>query len=78
MGAEVTCVEFLGHIGGMGIDMEISKSTQKILAKQGLKFKLNTKVMSASDNGGNIQVSVEDGKGGKTETVSFQLTHLLQ
>ena len=24
LGSEVTAVEFLGHIGGMGIDMEVS------------------------------------------------------
>jgi dihydrolipoamide dehydrogenase len=31
----------------MGIDMEVSKTFQKICAKQGLKFKLQTKVTSA-------------------------------
>ncbi|CAJ0944049.1 unnamed protein product [Ranitomeya imitator] len=44
LGADVTAVEFLGHVGGIGIDMEISKNFQRILQKQGLKFKLNTKV----------------------------------
>ncbi|KAH8021885.1 hypothetical protein HPB51_018734 [Rhipicephalus microplus] len=44
LGAQVTAVEFLGHIGGMGIDMEISKNFQRILTKQGLKFKLSTKL----------------------------------
>ncbi|XP_064473797.1 dihydrolipoyl dehydrogenase, mitochondrial-like [Ornithodoros turicata] len=63
LGAEVIAVEFLGHIGGMGIDMEIAKNFQRILTKQGLKFKLNTKVLSANRSvGGKIIVSVEDGK----------------
>ena len=44
LGAQVTAVEFLGHVGGMGIDMEVSKGFQRIMTKQGLKFKLNTKV----------------------------------
>uniref|UniRef100_A0A0K0DPU0 dihydrolipoyl dehydrogenase n=1 Tax=Angiostrongylus cantonensis TaxID=6313 RepID=A0A0K0DPU0_ANGCA len=44
LGAEVTAVEFLGHIGGLGIDMEISKAFQRTLAKQGMKFLLNAKV----------------------------------
>ena len=44
LGSEVTVVEFLGQIGGPGMDNEIAKQTQKILQKQGLKFKLNTKV----------------------------------
>ena len=69
MGAEVTCVEFLSHIGGLGIDMEVSKSFQKILTKQGLKFKLDTKVTGAEKNGENIRVNVEGAKGGNNETV---------
>lgn len=48
LGAKVTAVEFLGHVGGMGIDMEMSKNFQRILQKQGLKFKLSTKVMGAT------------------------------
>jgi len=48
LGADVTAVEFMGHVGGMGIDMEISKNFQRILQKQGLKFKLNTKVTGAT------------------------------
>lgn len=48
MGSKVTAVEFLGHVGGMGIDMEISKNFQRVLQKQGMKFKLGTKVMGAT------------------------------
>lgn len=62
LGSEVTAVEFLGHVGGMGIDMEVSKSTQKILAKQGLKFKLETKVTGAKKVGRKVVVSVESVK----------------
>jgi dihydrolipoamide dehydrogenase len=69
LGADVTCVEFLSHVGGLGIDMEVSKAFQKILTKQGLKFKLDTKVTGAEKNGENIRVSVEGAKGGNTETV---------
>ncbi|CAF3327929.1 unnamed protein product [Rotaria socialis] len=69
LGAEVTCVEYLSHIGGVGIDMEVSKAFQKILAKQGLKFKLDTKVIGAQKSGGNISVSVEGAKGGNNETL---------
>ena len=29
LGSEVTAVEFLGHVGGMGIDMEVSKNFQR-------------------------------------------------
>ena len=47
-----------------------SKSFQKILAKQGLKFKLNTKVLGATRNGETVSVKVDAAKGGKEETVS--------
>merc|ERR1719249_300647 len=60
LGSQVTAVEFLGHVGGMGIDMDISKQFQRIMTKQGLKFKLNTKVTGAKkEAGGKITVSVE-------------------
>ena len=45
----MTAVEFLGHVGGMGIDSDVSKSFQRIMVKQGLKFKLNTKVNSGKN-----------------------------
>merc|ERR1711872_727650 len=67
LGTQVTAIEFLGHVGGMGIDLEVSKQFQRICTKQGLKFKLNTKVMGAKKEGGKIKVSVEGAKDGKTE-----------
>lgn len=71
MGSEVTAVEFLTSIGGVGIDGEVSKLFQRILAKQGMNFKLGTKVTSASKSGGNILVNVENVKDpSKKETVS--------
>ena len=69
LGAEVTVVEFLGQIGGPGMDGEISKMTQKILQKQGMKFKLNTKVLGGDDSGETLKLEVEAAKGGKKETV---------
>ena len=71
LGAEVTLVEFLGHVGGMGIDMEVAKNFQRILTKQGLKFKLSTKVTGASKTGGKIDVNIESAKGDKQETVGL-------
>jgi len=67
LGSQVTAVEFMGHVGGMGIDMDISKQFQRIMTKQGLKFKLNTKVTSAKKEGGKITVTVESVKDGKVE-----------
>lgn len=69
LGSKVTALEFLGHVGGMGIDMEISKSFQRTLTKQGMKFKLNTKVTSASlGSDGKVTVTAEDKKG-KSESL---------
>lgn len=62
LGSQVTAVEFLGSIGGMGIDGEVSKTLQKVLSKQGVGFKLGTKVTAAKKTGSGIVVSVEDAK----------------
>ncbi|KAG2459876.1 DLDH protein, partial [Polypterus senegalus] len=71
LGSDVTAVEFLGHVGGVGIDMEISKNFQRILQKQGLKFKLGTKVTGATKRpDGKIDVSVEAAAGGKPEVLT--------
>ncbi|TKR95548.1 hypothetical protein L596_009700 [Steinernema carpocapsae] len=67
LGAEVTAVEFLGHVGGMGIDMEVSKLFQRTLKKQGMNFQMNTKVTGAKKVDGQIVVSVENAKDGKTQ-----------
>ena len=58
----------------MGIDMEISKNFQKILTKQGLKFKLETKVTGAQKADGTIKVNVEAAKGGQAESVRGGIT----
>jgi len=63
LGSHVTMVEFLPAVGGAGIDAEVSKTIQRILTKQGLKFKMATKVLSAENNAdGSIKVNVESVK----------------
>lgn len=42
---------------------------QKILSKQGMKFKLNTKVTKGDDSGEIVKINVEAAKGGKEEIV---------
>ncbi|PSR73270.1 hypothetical protein PHLCEN_2v10885 [Hermanssonia centrifuga] len=69
LGSQVTVVEFLGGIGGVGIDEEISKQFQKSLQKQGLKFMMNTRVVSAEKRDGKVYVKTEAAKGGKEETL---------
>lgn len=70
LGAKVTVVEFLNQIGGPGMDGEIAKQAQKILKKQGIEFKLGTKVVDGDSSGGKIQLNVDAAKGGKAESVS--------
>lgn len=62
LGSEVTAVEFMSSIGGAGIDGEVSKTMQKIMSKQGLNFKLGTKVTGATKTSNGINVSIEDAK----------------
>lgn len=73
LGAEVTAIEFMTTIGGAGIDQEVSKSFQKILVKQGFKFLLGTKVMTASKSGNGVTVSVENAKDGSKQELEFDV-----
>ncbi|KAB5542646.1 hypothetical protein GE09DRAFT_1135971 [Coniochaeta sp. 2T2.1] len=69
LGAKVTVVEYLDAIGGPGMDTEIAKSIQKILKKQGLIFKTQTKVISGDASGDKVKLAVDSAKGGKEETL---------
>ena len=51
------------------MDAEVAKMSQKILGKQGMKFKLKTKVTKGEDSGENVKLFVEPAKGGKEEVV---------
>ncbi|XP_053971098.1 dihydrolipoyl dehydrogenase, mitochondrial [Hylaeus volcanicus] len=62
LGSEVTAIEFMPTIGGAGIDGEVSQTLQKVLSKQGVGFKLGTKVTAAKKSGNEIVVSVENAK----------------
>lgn len=68
LGSKVTVVEFLDKILP-GMDGEVSKNMQRILAKQGLEFKLKTKVLSAKSTKTGVSVSVESLDTKKTETI---------
>ncbi|TQN68786.1 Dihydrolipoyl dehydrogenase, partial [Colletotrichum shisoi] len=69
LGTKVTVVEFLGQIGGPGMDAEIAKSAQKILKKQGINFKTGTKVISGDKTGDKVKLDIDAAKGGKAETI---------
>jgi dihydrolipoamide dehydrogenase len=69
LGAQVTVVEFMPTIGGLGIDGEVAKQFLPILKKQGLDFKLKTKVTKVEKTGSGAQVTFEPVAGGASETV---------
>jgi dihydrolipoamide dehydrogenase len=69
LGSKVTVVEFLDRVTP-GMDGEVSKQFQRILAKQGLEFKLNTKVTGVDSKGKKLKVTVEPAKGGDAEPSS--------
>ena len=69
LGAEVTVVEYLDRILP-GMDGEISKEMQKILSKQGLKFRLGTKVKAAKAQSKNVALTVEPAEGGEEEKLT--------
>ena len=68
LGAEVTVVEYLDCITP-GMDREISQEFQKILNKQGIKFKLNSKVSSVKNQNNSVLVKFTDNKTSKSETI---------
>lgn len=69
LGAKVTVIEFLERIVP-GMDGELAGMFQKILAKQGMEFRLGQKVTGAKTKGARIELSVEPAKGGAAETVT--------
>ena len=70
LGSEVTVIEYLDHITP-GMDREISDEFKKILTKQGIKFKMGSKVNSVKTNGTGILINFTDVKTSKAESLEF-------
>jgi dihydrolipoamide dehydrogenase len=68
LGAKVTCVEFLDQILP-GFDGDVRKEANKIMKKQGIEFKLGTKVTGVTVKGSKASLAVEPAKGGASETI---------
>lgn len=68
LGAEVTVVEYLDRVLP-GMDGEVGKQFQRILTKQGLAFKLSTKVTGVEVGKKGAKVTVEPAQGGAAETL---------
>ena len=68
LGSNVTVLEYLDHITP-GMDKEISSEFMKILTKQGLNFKLNSKVTSVIDKKNQVEVSYSNNETLKKESM---------
>ena len=69
---KVTVIEFLDRILPGG-DKEIGKSFERILKKQGFKFKLSTGVQSSEVTANGVTLNVASAKGGKEESLEFDV-----
>jgi len=68
LGSEVTVVEFLDRITPT-MDSDLAKELQKLLKRQGVAFRLGTKVTAVEQSGDGLKVTVEPAKGGDVETI---------
>ena len=65
LGADVTVVEFLDHVLP-GIDGEVARQFHRIQEKQGITFRLSSKVTAVDTSGKILKVRVEPAAGGGT------------
>ncbi len=72
LGAQVTVVEYMDRILPT-MDGELSKEMQKILTKQGMTFKLSTKVAKAEADKKGVTLELEPAAGGKGETIKADI-----
>jgi dihydrolipoamide dehydrogenase len=68
LGSQVTVVEFLDRILP-GMDNEVCRQSQRLLEKQGIVFKLGSKVTGVDSSGSTLNAKVEPAKGGAAETI---------
>jgi dihydrolipoamide dehydrogenase len=68
LGAEVTVIEYLDRLVP-GMDMEIAKQFERTLGKQGIKFRLGTKVVGARRGNDGVTLTLEPAKGGEPEAM---------
>lgn len=68
LGAKITVVEFLDRILPT-MDGEVSKSFQRMLKKQGMEFRLSSKVTGVEKTKNTLKVAIEPAAGGTAETL---------
>ncbi|HEY4636263.1 MAG TPA: dihydrolipoyl dehydrogenase, partial [Rhodospirillales bacterium] len=69
LGSEVTVVEFLDRIVP-AMDREIGAALMRALGKQGIAFRLGTKVSTASKGNADVSLTVQPAAGGAAESLS--------
>jgi dihydrolipoamide dehydrogenase len=72
LGSDVTVVEYLDRILPPA-DAEVAKEAEKTFKKQGLSFKLGTKVTGIEKQKTKLKVSMEPAKGGASETLDADI-----
>jgi len=73
LGSEVTVIEYLDHIIP-GFDKEISKTFQRILKRQGLKFIMNSAVKDIKDSKLGLSIEYSTNGNDVTETIESDIT----
>ena len=68
LGAKVTVVEYLDRISP-GMDAEVAKTFQRVLTKQGIAFKLGSKVTGVTTTKKGVSLTCEPVAGGAAETI---------
>ena len=68
LGAEVTVVEFLDKVGA-GMDGEVATAFQRGLTKQGMTFRMGTRVTGAKVGKDGVELTLEPAAGGAAETL---------
>jgi dihydrolipoamide dehydrogenase len=69
LGAEVTVVEYLPRITP-GMDSDLATAFQRVLTKQGMTFKLGSKVTGSKVTKDGVELTVEPAAGGAAETLT--------
>ncbi|WP_428151420.1 dihydrolipoyl dehydrogenase [Brevundimonas sp.] len=69
LGSEVVVVEFLDKVGA-GMDAEVATAFQRGLTKQGMTFRMGTKVTSAKAAKDGVVLTIEPAAGGAAETLT--------
>ncbi|MGQ0741864.1 MAG: dihydrolipoyl dehydrogenase [Alphaproteobacteria bacterium] len=72
LGSDVLVVEFLDRIVP-GVDLEIAKQFQRLQERQGIKFRLSSRVASLERKGAALHAFIEPASGGAGETVEADI-----